>query len=96
MRTDFTLNDSTGSIRIAFYHKEPECDPRGLADFRYKPGKGQWIKLFGTFRLYREEHVIIGIQIQEITSHNEIIMHMMRTFLAHNERLKGPLTTKLA
>ena len=88
------MADSTGTCRVVFYQKEVDQDPKAFRDFEFQ--ENIYCKVYGTYRMYKEEVVVVGIHIEQIKQHNEIVNHLMRTFVSQQERVKGAIsTTKL-
>lgn len=50
------------------------------------------MKVYGTFRVFKEEVVMVGIHVEQVKDHNEIVNHLLRVMAAQQERMKGPIT----
>ena len=88
------MADSTGTCRVVFYQKEVDQEPSAFRNFEFQ--ENIYCKVYGTYRMYKEEVVVVGIHIEQIKAHNEIVNHMMRVFVSQQERVKGAIsTTKL-
>ena len=92
LRQDLILDDTTESIRAIFYQKEQDTDPRAFKDYSYE--SGSYVKVYGTYRLFKDEVVIVGHHIQKLADHNEITNHLLRAFTSQQARTKGPLAVE--
>ena len=50
-----------------------------------------YVKVFGTYRLFKDEVVIVGHFIEQVKDHNEVTNHMLRVFAGQQSRAKGPI-----
>lgn len=88
------MADSTGTCRVVFYQKEVDQEPKAFRDFEFQ--ENIYCKVYGTYRMYKEEVVVVGSHIEQVKQHNEVVNHLMRVFVAQQERVKGAIsTTKL-
>ena len=94
MRHMLRLEDSTGETIVTFYQKAETTLPPPLRNFEYVEGSGQWVRIYGFIRVFHDQKSIVGINLQEITKHDEITNHFLKVFVAHNVRHKGVLDAK--
>ena len=64
MRTQFEINDNTGSFYVLFYHKGENQTPTTLKNFEYQ--QFTYVKIYGNIRVFKEEKAIVGTQIKRI------------------------------
>ncbi len=93
MRIVLEINDNTGTTKIIFYQKDQGQIPTALRNFDYK--QFMYAKVFGTVRVYKEERAIVGTHIRKIEKFEEMTNHLLQTFVAHQQRLKGVLTVSI-
>ena len=89
LRQDLMLNDSTTCIRAIFYQKEQDSNPKAFANYKFR--RNAYVKIYGTYRSFKGETVIVGHRIEEVGEHTEIVNHLLRVFVAHKERSQGPI-----
>jgi hypothetical protein len=64
MRTQFEINDNTGTFYVLFYHKGENQVPTALRNFNYD--QFCYVKIYGTIRVFKEEKAIVGTHIKRI------------------------------
>ena len=89
MRTQFEINDNTGTFFVIFYHKGENQIPIALRNFHYE--QFCYAKVYGNIRVFREEKAIVGTHIKRITQYEELTNHFLATFTAFAIRKKGVL-----
>jgi len=92
MRTQFEINDTTGSYHVLFYHKSENQVPTALRTFDYE--RFSYVKLFGNIRVFKDDRVIIGTYIKRVDKLEEITNHFLSVFVAHQIRKKGVLKAR--
>ena len=75
MRTIIEVNDSTESFKVVFYHKDANETPQALKDYDFQ--KGAFVRIAGNIRCFKEETVIIGNRVTNITKHDEVTNHFL-------------------
>jgi hypothetical protein len=80
MRTQFEINDTTGSYHVMFYHKAENQIPTALKNFKYE--QFTYAKIYGNIRVFKEEKAIIGTHIKRIEKFEEITNHFLSVFVA--------------
>lgn len=80
MRTQFEINDTTGSYHVMFYHKAENQIPTALKNFKYE--QFTYAKVYGNIRVFKEEKAIIGTHIKRIEKFEEITNHFLSVFVA--------------
>jgi len=63
-----------------------------LKNFHYK--QFDYVKIFGSVRIFKEERAIVGTHISKIEKFDEITNHFLQIFVSHQIRVKGTLTSK--
>ena len=81
MRTLFELNDNTGTFKVIFYQKGENEVPVALKNFEYV--HNNYVKVYGTIRVFKEEKGIVGSHIQQINKQDDITNHFLQVFVAH-------------
>jgi RNase P/RNase MRP subunit p29 len=94
MRHMVGLEDSTGQTVVTFYNKGDQNVPQALANFEFREGEGQWVRVYGFIRVFNDQKSIVGINLQQITKMDEITNHFLKVFVSHNVRHKGVLDNK--
>jgi RNase P/RNase MRP subunit p29 len=64
MRHMVGLEDSTGQTMVTFYNKGDQNVPQALANFEYKEGEGQWVRVYGFIRVFNDQKSIVGINLE--------------------------------
>ena len=89
MRTQFEINDNTGTFYVLFYHKGENQVPTALRNFNYE--QFCYVKIYGTIRVFKEEKAIVGTHIKRIEQFDEMTNHFLSTYVAYCIRKKGVL-----
>ena len=89
MRTQFEINDNTGTFFVLFYHKGENQIPTALRNFQYD--QFCYAKVYGNIRVFKEEKAIVGTHIKRIEKFDELTNHFLSTYVAHCIRKKGVL-----
>jgi hypothetical protein len=89
MRTQFEINDNTGTFFVIFYHKGENQIPTALRNFNYE--QFCYAKIYGNIRVFKEEKAIVGSHIKRIEKFDEMTNHHLATYVAHCIRKKGVL-----
>ena len=89
MRTQFEINDNTGTFYVLFYHKGENQIPTALKNFSYE--QFCYAKIYGNIRVFKEEKAIVGTHIKRIDKFDELTNHFLATYVAHCIRKKGVL-----
>ena len=92
MRVVFEINDNTATFKVIFYQKDASQPPTALKEFGYK--QFSYVKIFGNIRVYKEEKAIVGINIRRLENFDELSNHLLATFVSHQMRSKGVLTSQ--
>ena len=92
MRTLFELHDNTGIFKVIFYQKGENEIPIALKNFKYT--EHNYVKVYGTIRVFKEEKAIIGTHIKQVEKQDDITNHLLQVFVAHSIRHKGVLTNR--
>ena len=91
MRTLVDISDTTEMANVIFYQKgemeEPEC-LKGV-----NLTVGNYVKIYGSMRVFKEKRAIVASKCEEIIKHDEITNHLLQSFVAHNIRIKGTLSS---
>ena len=89
MRTQFEINDNTGTFYVLFYHKGENQVPTALRNFEYQ--QFTYVKVYGNIRVFKEEKAIVGTHIKRIEKFDELTNHFLSVYVSHNIRKKGIL-----
>lgn len=89
MRTQFEINDHTGTFYVLFYHKGENQIPTALKNFEYQ--QFCYVKVYGNIRVFKEEKAIVGTHIKKIQKFDELTNHFLSTCVSHCIRKKGIL-----
>lgn len=89
MRTQFEINDNTGTFYVLFYHKGENQVPTALRNFHYE--QFTYVKVYGNIRVFKEEKAIVGTHIKRITKFDELTNHFLSVYTSHCIRKKGIL-----
>jgi RPA family protein len=92
MRTQFEINDNTGTFHVLFYHKGENQVPTALRNFNYE--QFCYCKVFGNIRVFKEEKAIVGTHIKRIDKFDELTNHFLATYVSHCIRKKGTLKSR--
>lgn len=92
MRTIFDINDNTSYTKVIFYQKGENEIPIALKNFNYQ--SGQYVRIYGSIRVFKEEKAIVGNTIREVIKHDEVTNHFLQCFVSSNIRHKGVLKNK--
>jgi hypothetical protein len=75
LKTFFEINDSTGIATLVFYKKDASVVPVSLKDFNYTPG--MYAKVFGQFRVYKDERNVVGTKMNAVVKFDEVTNHFL-------------------
>lgn len=89
MRTQFEINDNTGTFYVLFYHKGENQVPTALRNFNYE--QFGYVKVYGNIRVFKEEKAIVGTHIKRIEKFDELTNHFLSVYVSHCIRKKGIL-----
>ena len=92
MRVVIEINDGTGCFKVIFYQKDAASVPQAMKEYEFK--KFQYVKVFGSIRVYKEEKAIVGTNIRNITNFKEITNHFLQSFVSSQMRQNGVLGAK--
>lgn len=56
--------------------------------------QGDYVKVYGSIRVFKEEKAIVGTHIEAITSFDYVTNHLLQVFVSHCIRKKGALTNR--
>ena len=51
-----------------------------------------YVKIFGNFRIFKEERCVVGTDIKSVVKHQEVTNHFLKVFVQREIRVKGVLT----
>jgi RPA family protein len=91
-RTNFDINDNTGTFRVTFYHREENVLPMCLQNLKYEPDC--YVKIFGHLRKFKETRSIVGTHVSKINEYDEITNHFLQVFISSEARTKGVLASE--
>jgi len=75
MRTLFELNDNTGTFKVIFYQKGENEVPVALKNFEFIANN--YVKVYGTIRVFKEEKAIVGTHIKQVDKQDDITNHLL-------------------
>lgn len=53
-----------------------------------------YVKVYGTIRVFKEEKAIVGTHIKRVDKFDEVTNHLLQVFVAHCIRKKGVLSSR--
>ncbi|TNV79314.1 hypothetical protein FGO68_gene6029 [Halteria grandinella] len=92
LRIGFEVNDNTGCCPVIFFQKDQSSRPQALKDFQYE--QFAYVRIFGTVRVFKETKAIVGTHIKRIHKFSEVTNHLLQTFVSHQVRTQGALTSQ--
>lgn len=63
-----------------------------LKNFNYE--NLNYVKVYGTIRVFKEEKAIVGTHIKRVDKFDEVTNHLLQVFVAHCIRKKGVLSNR--
>ena len=84
------IDDGTDMFRCIFYQKGENELPYALRTLDYRDN--MFVQVYGSVRIFKEEKALIGSNIKEVDSRNEVTNHLLRVFTAHMVRKNGILS----
>ena len=80
MRTIYEVTDNTEHFKVIFYQKGENEVPMALKDYTFE--ENTYVKVYGSIRVFKEEKAIVGTKIEKLASNNEMVNHLLQTFVS--------------
>ena len=80
MKKELLVEDSTGCIKVIFFQSDTNQVNKGLKKVNLEQ-TNVYLKIYGTYRVFKDEVALVGVTAMPVTEHNEITNHLLRSFV---------------